>query len=219
MTKTKEFIKEKLFENVMSSGGMDGYHNYMGHDWKGWLCGLAKTRDSDALSRSNYRIALEMLGGELKGIVETRSVNHWACGYIDQIMVKADNTKAVAKLQAIYDKLDGYPVLDESDFSQEEMDEQDETFRCFNGFVKEFLEHFNLDHTVRDARRAEIEEITNRIYSDDCGYRGLENAWVNSKSIERYFEHDGAYELPRLARDGNRVAKLLIAMGYVTPKN
>ena len=122
MTK-QDLIKKTLFENVMSSGGLDSYSNYIGSDWAGWLCGLTKTRDSEVLTQSNFDVALERLGGEIEGQVEVRSCNHWACGHFDQIMVKADSPQ-VDRLLEIINELDNYPVLDDSDFSERENEER-----------------------------------------------------------------------------------------------
>lgn len=38
--------------------------SWFGKHWHGWFVGLSQHRDSDALDRSNFRAALEALGGE-----------------------------------------------------------------------------------------------------------------------------------------------------------
>lgn len=119
----QEFIKSRLFENVMSNNGFDNWSNYIGPDWSSWLCGPSYNRDSHVFDQSNFDTALERLGGEQAGIVEVRDVNHWACGWFKQIMVKADNEKAVDELISIYNDLDAYPLLDEDDASEREHDQ------------------------------------------------------------------------------------------------
>lgn len=183
-----EFTQKALFETVMT-GGIDGWSNYIGHDWSGWLCGPSKSRDSDALARSNFRVALDMLGGEQDGKVEVRSCNHWACGYFDQIMVKLTAKKPVKVLYQIHKSLEGYPVLDEFDFSQEECDEADETFRnyCseFGTEVLKFLGSTFQYGDLRPKRQAWLDEFTREIYAEDQGYQGIDSAWVTSESIKR----------------------------------
>lgn len=120
-----EEMRPELFENVMSSGnGLDGWSNYMGHDWSGWFCGPAVNRDSDTLDRSNWEVSKDLLP-EVEGLVEIRSVNHWACGWFEQIMVKAapENIEAIKTLYDIKCALEQYPVLDESHFSELEHSE------------------------------------------------------------------------------------------------
>ena len=116
-------LKSSLFESVMS-GGLDSWSNYSGHDWSGWYCGPMRTRDSGILDQSNFDVALELLGGEVEGRVEVRSVGHWACGWFDQIMVKNDesNIESIRVLLEIKSSLEDYPVLDESDYFEREFD-------------------------------------------------------------------------------------------------
>ncbi len=111
-----EFLTKASFEHQMSGGNLDSYSNYIGDDWAGWLCGPSKSRDADLMALSNFDAALDMLGGELDGQVEIRSCSHWACGWFDQIMVKANSSKA-KQLFEIKKLLDEYPLLDDSDYS------------------------------------------------------------------------------------------------------
>ena len=54
-----------LSEVVCNPGGFDSLANYVGEvPDDGWLYVLSRTRDSDALEESNFRVALKRLGGE-----------------------------------------------------------------------------------------------------------------------------------------------------------
>lgn len=86
-------------------------------EWLTVPCG--RNRDSDALTRSNFRCALEMLGGEGDD-VEIHRFGHWANGWFEIILVKPDTSAAKIAFE-IEDSLENYPVLDEEDFSEEEM--------------------------------------------------------------------------------------------------
>jgi len=190
-TTLEQFIKDTLFENVMSSGGMDGWSNYSGHNYSGWLIGPMKTRDSDALSRSNFRVALDLLGGEQEDKVEVRSVNHWACGYFYQIMVKCntDNLDAIQKLYNMHLKLEDYPVLDEDDWSQEETDESEETIENnITSFVREICDYIGIDRDLNERNKKRMESLASEVYYEAVGHYGLENAWVSKQSIERFIE-------------------------------
>lgn len=82
-------------------------------DWLVLPCG--RNRDSNALSKSNFRTALLMLGGEGEN-VEVHLFNHWACGWFEIIIVKPES-KAALIAQDIETKLNAYPILNEEDYS------------------------------------------------------------------------------------------------------
>lgn len=87
-------------------------------DWVVHPC--SQTRDSDALARSNYRVALEILGGE-SDTVETHRFGHWACGWLEIILVHPSRAEDVAKTACA---LADYPVLSDEDFSELEWEEK-----------------------------------------------------------------------------------------------
>lgn len=88
---------------------------------------VCQTRDSEALSRSNFRVALEMLeetdSDEKDSDYETHSFNHWGPGWFDIIIVKP-GTKAHDVAKDIESRLEDYPVLDEGDWSELESEEE-----------------------------------------------------------------------------------------------
>lgn len=203
--------------------------NYAGETFESYFRGLGRHRDSDALTRSNFRVALEMLGGESlcecdgecsgeHAVIVTRA-GHWAVGWVEEILVHASATAKLEILSKIQSDLADYPVLDESDFCDEEMQEADETFEsCITDFRREFFEFFGFKNrgiSPRDSRATEIDAIISRIFQDDIGYRGIQDAYVTQKSIERYLEGKGRYDIPSLAKDGNRVAALLLKLNQV----
>jgi hypothetical protein len=95
--------------------------NYYGETWEGHYVFLWQTRDSDALARSNFTCALEQIG---KGIAVSHE-RHWACGWIETILIPEDNYNALRVADEIMRKLEDYPVLNEDHFSQLEYEEQD----------------------------------------------------------------------------------------------
>ena len=150
----QEFIKKTSFEVLMSGGGIDSYSNYSGFDYAGWLCGPSRSRDSDILAESNFQTALEMLGGEIEDQIEVRRVGHWACGWFEQIMVKATSPKA-QELFEIHKSLKQYPVLDESDFSEREYESYYEYAKVSAKSVGQVLANL----TGLDEETAESEEM------------------------------------------------------------
>lgn len=178
-------------------------NSYMGPDYYDYYtlpqdCGI--TRDSDTLARSNYRVALEMLGGESDAsetdnpAVMVIRDSHWAVGWIEYILVHKDATDKVAILIDIVSALDSYPVLDDSDFSQEECNEADETFdNNSREFVKEILEYLEFKDptiTISKTKLKELELLASEIYQEDIGYCGIENAWVSESSIKNFMRNE-----------------------------
>jgi len=96
-------------------------------DMQDWFVFIGQNRDSEALTRSNFTVALRELelidpSGE---DFTTASFNHWGPGWIEIILVRPD-TQAAIEAQKMGDALEDYPVLDESHFSKLEHQEVSE---------------------------------------------------------------------------------------------
>lgn len=100
--------------------GIDSYSNFIGNidEVKNWFVFLSQTRDSDLLTRNNFKNALLSLGGESKSI-QVHRFGHWGCGWFEQILINPENTEAVNKAELILSSLADYPLLDESDYYNE----------------------------------------------------------------------------------------------------
>jgi len=61
------------------------------------------------------------------------SENHWAVGWVEWIAIHESDKAAIAESERIESALESYPVLDEEDFSDREMNEANEVWRdCYN---------------------------------------------------------------------------------------
>tara|TARA_Y100000114_G_scaffold156963_1_gene186291 strand:+ start:822 stop:1430 length:609 start_codon:yes stop_codon:yes gene_type:complete len=89
-------------------------------DRQNWLVLLGKNRDSSLLEKSNFDVALEMLGGESDD-VEVCRFGHWICGWIEIVIVNPES-KAAKIADDIENQLEDYPALDEHDWTSREMD-------------------------------------------------------------------------------------------------
>jgi hypothetical protein len=103
-------------------------------------------RDADCLTESNAAAIKDALS-EFTGWmadpidgstfdVEEQSHNHWAVGHVDGIVIRCIGpdgkvTPAFRVLYELAEKLDGYPVLDEDDFSERESDAADEAWEFY----------------------------------------------------------------------------------------
>lgn len=144
--------------------------HYFGATWEGWYPVLGQTRDSDTLTRSNYRVALARLREVAKGhetdhedpterlqtVLDTRC-NHWACGWIETIYVWAGDDAAVEAADSLLESLEGYPVLCEEDWGNLE---SEEAARYWEGMGirerMEWCERYRV--SIFAARRDEVPE-------------------------------------------------------------
>lgn len=107
-------------------------------DRDAWLiapCG--QNRDSDSLTRSNFAVQLAELerieselqveGEEYVDVYELHRFGHWACGWVEIIIVRPDSPAAVYCAE-LADSLADYPVADEEHLSQLECDEAAESW-------------------------------------------------------------------------------------------
>ena len=98
-------------------------------DWAAWadhwaytsecFIFIGRNRDSDILTETNFRVALEALGGE-SDTVEIIREGHWAVGWIEWIAIHESDSAALHKADEIMAALEAYPVLDDMAFSEAE---------------------------------------------------------------------------------------------------
>jgi len=100
------------------------------HDQQDWLVvPVGQNRNSEALDRSNFRMAEQMLSVSQdpsdNDCYENHRFGHWACGWFEILIVKpGSDCERIAK--EIEDSIESYPILDGSDFSTLENEEWDE---------------------------------------------------------------------------------------------
>lgn len=106
------------------------------HDCKGlnlpdqqdWLVlPTTRNRDSGPLDMSNFIAALAELGYE-SDTVEVHRFGHWACGWFEIILAAPSRR---AEVEALAERLDNYPVLDEDDLGQRELDAAWESWAAY----------------------------------------------------------------------------------------
>jgi hypothetical protein len=116
------------WEPGLGMSAFDDASNYAGDRLDGFYV-YAKNRDSGTLVRSNFACILRdleaaALEAEDDASVLTPSFGHWACGWVEQIVLKANAPEAVVrKAEEILDNLEDYPIHDERHFSDLEYEE------------------------------------------------------------------------------------------------
>lgn len=145
--------------------------SYIGATWEGYYIFLGQNRDSDALTRSNFRVGLAALeklaafvppvpedegdeGDEEESRVVVRE-SHWAVGWVEWIAIHESDTLALEAADAMQAGLDNYPVLNEEDFSSLEQEEADATWKnCYDekeriAYVRKWRDQFSF-HSLAD---------------------------------------------------------------------
>jgi hypothetical protein len=138
-------------QQMTKGGGIDGYSNFMGDDdeYKDWYGVIGQSRDSRPLERSNFRVALNMLGGEGDN-VRIERYGHWAVGWIEEVYVRP-GTQEYTIAEGIKNSLADYPVLSDNDFSAEESEEANDVWaHCYN--EQERIEYIRKNHSQFDFR-------------------------------------------------------------------
>lgn len=97
--------------------------HYFGAVWPNYYsAGVGRSRDSDALERSNFACMLKALGGETETVIVVRE-SHWAVGWVEWIAIHQDDEKALHEADEIVGAMADYPVIDGDHFSDLEWTE------------------------------------------------------------------------------------------------
>jgi hypothetical protein len=110
------------FDNLKSLTRWTLPDSYCGAEWHEYFVFLSQSRDSDALTRSNFECGLNALGGESDTVQVVRE-GHWAVGWVEWIAIHESDTENLQKADEMLCALSDYPVLDESHFSELEHSE------------------------------------------------------------------------------------------------
>lgn len=99
-------------------------------DRQEWLVvPVTRTRDSGPLAESNFETAEKMLQAADTGEdYENHRFGHWGPGWFEVLIVRPGSTCATVA-QDIEHRLEGYPVLNEDDYSEREWDAATDTWQ------------------------------------------------------------------------------------------
>ena len=123
--------------------------NYVGKDWTGYFIIVSQNRDSGTLEKVNFETARKLLsqweGEEVNATapgdipcpqmqVTVASANHWACGWVDSLMIHKEAPEAaLIEAAEIICSLADYPCLDDMALSNLEYNEAAETWNRYTG--------------------------------------------------------------------------------------
>lgn len=151
------------------------YYGKRGH----WLVVIGQHRDSDTLDRSNFRVIARDLQGRYGEDVAIERASHFLVGWAETLLVNPCNADAVAVANEWREKLEGYPVANEDDYSELESEELEEQLRVAligsgwflgdDGTLDTVLECADCGHEERFSdREAAIDFLYNDRYCPSC---------------------------------------------------
>ena len=136
---TRTAARNRTFTTMSEAHRRDAV--YWG-DHGDWYIVATQHRDSDPLTRSNYRVLAARLANTM---AVTEESSHWAVGWIERLIVAPGDRAALRVALAAHRAMDDYPVLDETDWSELEHSE-------FWSFAKgELGDRDGWDEAVADA--------------------------------------------------------------------
>ena len=99
--------------------------NYIGSDLSDQYVFISKNRDSCAMGRANFNAAINALevDGKLIDGVDVEGFGHWACGWVETIMIDIKSVEALKIADDIKENLNDYPLICE-DFYYEEINQE-----------------------------------------------------------------------------------------------
>ena len=145
---TLEYLKQNNLITKMPK--WDGSY-YIGPRYDDYYIIAGHSRDSRILEESNYTSIKEFLEKNKINFIEV-SFNHWAVGWIEELMIQEDDIKDIEFINdEILDKLEDYPVFDEEDFYKREYEEATE---IKEDMIKDMRNKFQNSNMTYEEKKA-----------------------------------------------------------------
>ena len=159
-------------------------------DRQDWIVApVIRTRDSGPIDESNFAAALALLGGEdagqdengENGTIEEHCFNHWGPGWFEIILAHPSHEN---ELEAIKERLEGYPILDEDDLSERELEAQGEAWESYAH--RDVTRKLVADFGLSDAAESLLDDSGETIYAAlICGHH-----YADGIKTQIQVEHD-----------------------------
>lgn len=107
----------EMYARLSRAGWPCAYHDDDAEEWL--VTGIGRNRDSRLLDRVNFDSACARL--ERAGVEHTvKRAGHWAVGWVEDLVIRVGDERAIAAVTEIRDALENYPILDEEAYSAAE---------------------------------------------------------------------------------------------------
>lgn len=151
-------------------------------DYADWLCVAGRSRDSDLLEESNFTVARERLETIDSDGIAVESENHWAVGWVETLLVDPNKPDLVAEAEWIRSAIEDYPILDESDYLDRQVEAaQENLIDClqWNGnALDELMGRFGFDDGLEAASNLPIMQwLSDGGYDEDSDGNGYYPDW------------------------------------------
>lgn len=189
--------------------------SYIGKDFSDYYMGLSQSRDSNALERANFKALLELLGGEHEPHVIISHANHWAVGWVEQILVHKNAKKKLDVLERAAADIEVHPVLDETSLNEEEDEDLENEWEAWGyeeavRFLEKNLpgfESFDSD-VMRDFLRSAFWDLFS-YYGENVGLGSWERLAIAIEQMGRDPAHEDIVEAIRKAMPKKRKLTLV----------
>lgn len=187
-----------LVSNRPSDFGYHGEKDLFG-TWAMLPYGTTTRDDRDTMGLSNQEVIKADLERINKNHVEILRSNHWACGWVEQLIAKVLHHGKPTRvgLRVLYwvEQLNEYPVADENDYQErEDMATDDDLEYYLDDFRKELAKYLGIELDSIGTKK-QSEHFLYYVYREDCGYRGRDNAWAGDEAIERFTERSNGWNM------------------------
>lgn len=134
--------------------------DYSWATWEGYyVAPVGRHRDSDILTNSNWDSqweTLKPLQADIPDEDATSPVqvcaNHWAVGWVEWVAIHESNEAALKAADAIAERLEDYPVLDDDDCCQREHEDYLESWKFYGcrDFIGELYNELDFSSCMKD---------------------------------------------------------------------
>lgn len=134
--------------------------NYMGEDFSDYYVVAGQNRDSSYIQQSNFIAATNRLGGEHEPEVIIARSSHWACGWVDFLMVHKDALDKIKIAEEIDEDIENNCILDWENYDEIRQPEIDRLYEDIkkdieNGNIK-YWTCWGVDETMTDEELMDL---------------------------------------------------------------
>lgn len=128
--------------------------NYMGEDFSDYYVVAGQNRDSNYVQQSNFIAATNRLGGEHEPEVIIARSSHWACGWVDFLMVHKDALDKVEIAERIDEDIENNILLDWDNYDEIRQPEIDRLYQEIKTDIengnRKYWDCWDIDETTTD---------------------------------------------------------------------
>lgn len=134
--------------------------NYMGEDFSDYYVVTGQNRDSSYIQQSNFIAATNRLGGEHEPEVIIARSSHWACGWVDFLMVHKDALEKIEIAERIDEDIENNCILDWENYDEIRQPEIDRLYQEIKTDIengnRKYWDCWGVDETMTDEELMDL---------------------------------------------------------------